>query len=109
MNYKDRVGGRTLTIEANSADGKSRWDIGGQWVCDSQKKVTNLLNELNIETYRQFDDGRKMLLTNSVLTSYNSSVPCSSFLSWFDMLAYMKRVNKYLKKISTVNPYAYLN
>ena len=48
-----------------------------------------------------------MLLTNSVLTSYNSSVPCSSFLSWFDMLAYMKRVNKYLKKISTVNPYVF--
>lgn len=102
---KDRVGGRTFTAEVNSANGKSRWDLGGQWVCANQKKVTSLLEELNIETYRQYDDGRKMLLSNGQISSYNSSVPCSSFLSWLDMLLYMVRVNKYLKKISTVDPY----
>lgn len=46
-----------------------------------------------------------MLVSNGVLTSYNTSVPCSSFLSWIDMLLYMKRVNKYLKQISTFNPF----
>lgn len=61
---KDRVGGRTQTISLKSANGTSRWDIGGQWCGESQKNLLALLNELNVETYRQYDTGKKMLESN---------------------------------------------
>uniref|UniRef100_A0A3B4BK42 Amine oxidase domain-containing protein n=1 Tax=Periophthalmus magnuspinnatus TaxID=409849 RepID=A0A3B4BK42_9GOBI len=32
---KDRVGGRTVTCEIPAANGKDRWDFGGQWVGSS--------------------------------------------------------------------------
>ena len=63
------------------------------------------MNDLNIETYRQFDDGNKLLEANGKISVYNSSVPCSSFLSWIDMQLYMKRVDKHVVKTSTVDPY----
>ena len=71
----------------------------------TQKNVTRLLNELNIETYRQYDEGKKLLLSNTNISVYNTSVPCSSLLSWIDMQSYMKRVDRYLTQISTVDPY----
>ena len=71
----------------------------------TQKNVTRLLNELEIETYRQYDDGKKMLLSNNQISVYNTSVPCSSFFSWLDMQAYMKRVDRYVKKLSTIDPF----
>jgi monoamine oxidase len=104
---KDRTGGRTQTIElkCSKENKKSKWDIGGQWVCQSQKNVIKLINELNIETYRQYDDGKKLLEANGKVSVYNSSVPCSSFFSWIDMLLYMKRVNKHVKIVDPIYPY----
>ncbi|CAF1040430.1 unnamed protein product [Brachionus calyciflorus] len=107
LEAKDRVGGRTQTIDVKCANNKtSRWDIGGQWVSDSQENVTRLMKELNIQTYRQFDDGLKLLEANGNISIYNSSVPCSSLWSWIDMQLYMWRTNRDLKKISTIHPFS---
>lgn len=56
---KDRTGGRTETIELNcSTPGKKvKLDAGGQWVTDTQEIITQLLDELDIKTYTQFDTG----------------------------------------------------
>ncbi|RNA10385.1 putative flavin-containing monoamine oxidase A [Brachionus plicatilis] len=108
LEAKDRMGGRTQTIDVKCSkqNQTSRWDIGGQWVSDSQTNVTKLMTELGIKTYRQFDDGLKLLEANGKISSYNSNVPCSSLWSWIDMQLYMWRVNKDLKKISTIDPFS---
>lgn len=108
LEAKDRIGGRTQTIDVKCSkqNRTSKWDIGGQWVSDSQKNVTKLMNELGIKTYRQFDDGQKLLEANGKISLYNSSVPCSSLWSWIDMQLYMWRVNRDLKKISTIHPFS---
>ena len=67
--------------------------------------MTQLLKELNIETYRQYDEGNKLLEANGKISVYDSSVPCSSFLSWADMQLYMKRVDQHVTKLSAVDPY----
>jgi monoamine oxidase len=105
---KDRVGGRTCTTElkCSKPNKKSKWDIGGQWVGDYQRNITNLLKELDIETYKQYDDGKKLLESNGQMSIYNTSVPCSSMLSWLDMNAYMKRVDKYVVQLSALYPFS---
>jgi monoamine oxidase len=66
LEAKDRVGGRTQTIElkCSKPNKMSKWDIGGQWVTDSQKNITKLLKEFDIDTYYQYDTGKKALETN---------------------------------------------
>ena len=55
---KDRVGGRTQTIEMKGCGGKMvKFDAGGQWVTDTQETLTALFKELDIQTYDQYDKG----------------------------------------------------
>jgi monoamine oxidase len=105
---KDRVGGRTQTIDIpSSKPGQTaKWDIGAQWVTDSQKNVTKLMKELNIETYKQFTTGNKVLESCGKRTVFNSAYPYTSFLSWLDMRLYMKRVDMDVVRLNTLHPYA---
>jgi monoamine oxidase len=93
-------------LNCSTCDKKSLWDIGGQWVGDSQQNITRLLKELNISTYKQFDTGKKRLEINGKLNSYNSSVLCTSWLSWLDMQFYHYRVDRYIKRINSLDPYS---
>ena len=108
LEAKDRVGGRTHTIDVKcSKENKtSKWDIGAQWVTDSQQNVTKLMKEFNIETYKQFTDGKKVLESNGKVSVFSAAVPYDSKLSWLDMLLYMKRVDKDVVKLNTMYPYA---
>ncbi len=69
---KDRVGGRTQTVEIKcSKDGKmKKWDVGGQWVCDSQTYLTSLLEELQIKRYKQYNSGSLVIETEGMLEKY---------------------------------------
>lgn len=108
LEAKNRLGGRTQTIslKCSKPNQTSRWDIGGQWVGEMQKNVNRLMKELGIETYRQYDEGKKLLESNGKISVYNSSVPCSSFLSWIDMQLYMKRVDRYVTALDPMHPTA---
>lgn len=90
-----------------SEDGltKSEWDVGGQWVTDSQTNITKLINELGIETYRQFDTGKKVLETNRKIVTYNSSIPKISLMSLVDLQLMMMKISSSCKKVSTLNPF----
>jgi monoamine oxidase len=104
---KNRVGGRTQTVDLKcSEDGtKSKWDVGGQWVTDTQTNITRILNELEIETYKQYDSGRKVLEANGKLITYNSSIPKVSLLSLLDLQLMMMKISSTAKKINTLNPF----
>ncbi|KAE9556646.1 hypothetical protein FO519_000052 [Halicephalobus sp. NKZ332] len=59
---KNRVGGRTHTIDLKCAGGGTdKWDIGGQWVGKTQPHIFNLIKELNLEIYRQYTEGTKWI------------------------------------------------
>ena len=107
LEAKDRVGGRTQSLDLKcSADGqRSRWDVGGQWVTDTQKNITKLLAELGIETYRQFDVGKKILETNRKLAIYNSAIPKISLLGLVDLQLMMMKITSSARKISTLHPF----
>ena len=104
---KERVGGRTHTIELNSATPgkKTKFDAGGQWVTDSQEVVTKLINELNIETYTQFDTGRKLLEYNGQIVKYDSSIPNISLPSLVEIYLKLNKINSTAAKVNTMNPF----
>ena len=51
----DRIGGRTLSIEVEGPQGqKDVLDMGGHWVCNAQKDIMALIEELGgIDYYPQ--------------------------------------------------------
>ena len=106
---KSRVGGRTETVEKPSVldpNKKTKWDLGGQWVGASQKNVMKLINELNVETYRQFTTGKKLLELNGQVSEYCKTVPSTSLFSKLDMENYITKLDEITEKISSVQPYS---
>ena len=67
--------------------------------------MTKLMKELNIETYKQFTHGKKVLESNGEITVFTTPLPCTSMLSLLDMKLYMKRVDKDVVKLNTMYPY----
>jgi monoamine oxidase len=107
---KDRVGGRTHTIELKTANGKkTKFDAGGQWVTDTQQIITQLITELGLETYGQFDSGTKILEYDGKVTSYNSSIPKISIPSLVQLFYKILQINSTADKINTMNPFENLN
>ncbi|RNA27769.1 putative flavin-containing monoamine oxidase A [Brachionus plicatilis] len=108
---KDRLGGRTQSADLKcSEDGqKSKWDLGGQWVTDTQTHITKLLVELDLETYPQHIEGKKILETNGKMVNYNSSIPSVSILSLIDLQMGSMKISSNAKKISTIDPFENLN
>ncbi|KAF7700791.1 hypothetical protein HF521_001956 [Silurus meridionalis] len=60
LEAKDRVGGRTLTLSLPASNGRDSWDMGGQWVGSTQTHVMDLIQELGLEVYPQFTEGKKI-------------------------------------------------
>lgn len=72
---------------------------------DSQKNVTKILKDLNIETYKQFADGKKVLEINGKQSTYNSNIPKISPLALIDFKWIMTKFNIGAKRISTLYPF----
>ena len=101
-------GGRTQTIElktSKSSNKKSKWDIGGQWICDNQTNITKLLKDLKIETYRQHKTGKKVLEVNNKLITYNSSIPSVSLSSLIDLKWIVTKFNIGSRRLNPIFPF----
>lgn len=74
---RDRVGGRTLNYPVTSpgASPGTIVEIGGQWVGPTQDRVLTLLKELNLETFKTFDDGNYLDDRNGVKVPYGHVIP----------------------------------
>ncbi|MFT5446832.1 MAG: monoamine oxidase [Gammaproteobacteria bacterium] len=56
---RHRLGGRILSLPAQSADDESiRYDLGPTWFWPGQPKMARLVNELNLDIFEQYSDGK---------------------------------------------------
>ncbi|MGB8332652.1 MAG: FAD-dependent oxidoreductase [Polyangiales bacterium] len=97
---RDRVGGRTWTEQI----GLGRFDLGGQWIGPAQKRIRSLANELGIQTFPTYDEGKKVLEVDGKIWTYKRSIasmPVPSLIQMQGALSYMNRV---VKRISPSAP-----
>ena len=73
LEARDRVGGRTYTIQENN----KKIDLGGQWISSKQKRVFKLLKELEIEYFEQYDKGKHIVNFDKTST-YNGNISGNS-------------------------------
>ncbi|CAF4258186.1 unnamed protein product, partial [Rotaria sordida] len=104
---KDRVGGRTLTsdiITSHDGNETDRFDLGGQWVTDTQENITALLNELKLETYLQYHTGKSIAELQRHIQKYTLSMPFISLLSFLESIYSVFRLESLASTVPTWNP-----
>ncbi|XP_022093641.1 probable flavin-containing monoamine oxidase A [Acanthaster planci] len=105
LEAKDRVGGRTLSTELQGAHGKDVWDLGGQWVGNTQHHLLWLMEELGLEKYPQYTTGKKlMLLGNKGIRSYKSSIPSMSLFGLINLHNFMTLTDRLASSIPLDSP-----
>jgi monoamine oxidase len=74
LEARDRVGGRTFTVDR--PDGL--WiDRGGAWIGPGQDRIYALMNEFNVPSYKQYVDGDAMMLIDGKNYRYTGTIPLS--------------------------------
>ncbi|XP_010892224.2 probable flavin-containing monoamine oxidase A isoform X2 [Esox lucius] len=104
---KERVGGRTVTLELPAAHGVDRWDMGGQWVGSSQTYVMELIKEFGLEVYPQYTTGQKVHHVGGPVAKARTSsttIPALSPLVLLDLLQLVWKIDKLSATVSVENP-----
>lgn len=71
LEARDRLGGRTLN---HDLDGQVV-EVGGQWVGPTQDRILALIDELGLQTFPTYDQGRNLLLWGDRRRRYSRSIP----------------------------------
>jgi monoamine oxidase len=71
LEARERVGGRLLNEEIG--DGKVV-EVGGQWIGPTQERIAALADELGIETFPTYDEGRHLIEAGGKRASYEGSL-----------------------------------
>jgi monoamine oxidase len=72
LEARDRVGGRTFTVER---DDGSWIDKGGAWVGPTQDRIYALMDEFGVKTFKQYHDGEAMMVVDGKQYRYEGTVP----------------------------------
>lgn len=102
LEARERVGGRTLNIEAS---GGQVAELGGQWVGPTQHRVLKLLAELGLETYPTFDDGDKLFEFRGGLRRYTGAVPRLSPVVLADIAQAQLRLDRMARAVPLDAPW----
>lgn len=71
LEARDRVGGRTYTVEERG----TRVDLGGQWIGPTQTRMEELAEELGIATFPTHTRGETVLLVGPRRSTYRGEIP----------------------------------
>ncbi|MGV0868963.1 flavin monoamine oxidase family protein [Corynebacterium kalidii] len=77
---RDRVGGRTWNGTAVADDGTPHFiEIGGQWISPDQTRLTDLVDELGLQTYQRYRKGKSVYVSpdGSRHTYEGDRLPCT--------------------------------
>jgi len=72
LEARDRVGGRTENAKLNKTEVV---EIGGQWVGPGQTHVLDMIDDLGLETFDTYVDGKSLWYGNGTLSEYTGIIP----------------------------------
>ncbi len=105
LEARDRVGGRTL----NHSVGERAEDVvelGGQWVGPTQLEVMALAEELGLETYPTFTEGKNLFEAKlGKVKRYSGTIPMLGPLVMADYGQAELRLKRLMKKVSAEAPW----
>ena len=61
LEARERVGGRTWNGKVKDAEGVEHFiELGGQWISPDQTRLTELVDELGLETFQRYREGKSI-------------------------------------------------
>lgn len=100
LEARRRVGGRTLNREIG---GGEVVEIGGQWVGPTQNKVLALIDELGLETFDTYIEGKNVYYRDGTRQLYEGTIPPANPASLAEVAVTIEKLNS---MASTVPPNA---
>ncbi len=100
LEARDRVGGRTYTKQ----HGAAHYDLGAQWLGPTQKRMLALCKELNIETFPQYIDGRRVMEVRGKRSTYKGTIPSLSIWNLLSLHRTLGRVERLRKRVPLDDP-----
>jgi monoamine oxidase len=101
LEARDRVGGRTLDFKTPAG---SCIEMGGQWISPAHSEILSLAKELQIPTFKVYDQGKSILHKSGKNLLYTEIIPCG-ILAKLDLWMTTKKLNRMAKSISDMNPW----
>ncbi|MGD9620088.1 MAG: flavin monoamine oxidase family protein [Mycolicibacterium sp.] len=72
LEARDRVGGRTFTVDGPNGC----WiDRGGAWIGPGQTAIYGLMQEFGVPSYKQYVDGKAMMVVDGKQYRYEGTIP----------------------------------
>jgi monoamine oxidase len=104
LEARDRVGGRTCTIDYK----QHSVDVGGAYVGPFQNRILRLAREFNIRTYRLNNKGKNVLtLSNGNRSVYTGTIPTSmGVFALLDLNYLLCRTQELCEQISNITPWS---
>ncbi|MBA2545543.1 MAG: FAD-dependent oxidoreductase, partial [Solirubrobacterales bacterium] len=102
LEARDRVGGRTLNLEL---EGGQAVEVGGQWVGPTQPRVLALCDDLGLETFPTYRDGRNVLELGGKRSTYRGTIPRISPLVLADVRRAQRRFERLARSIPPDAPW----
>lgn len=102
LEARDRLGGRTCTVEVAG----QRVDVGGQWIGPGQDRVHSLIHELGITTYPQYHQGASTVELDGEISRYRGLLPKVGPKALFDLGRAVFKLERGAKRVSTAEPWS---
>jgi monoamine oxidase len=102
LEARDRVGGRTYTVDAG--DGVHH-DLGGQWIGPTQDRVAALVDELGLRTFPTWIAGDSLAGVGGSLTRYRGKIPKLGVRVLADALQAQVRLDRMARRVPPDRPW----
>ncbi|HEX2316217.1 MAG TPA: FAD-dependent oxidoreductase [Thermomonospora sp.] len=99
---RDRVGGRLLN---GALPGGAPIEVGGQWVGPGQDRILALIDELGLETYPTYDEGRHVTELAGERSLHTGRIPRLSPLTLADIQQGQWRLDRLARRVPTQEPW----
>lgn len=93
---RDRVGGRLLNEPIG--DGEIV-ELGGQWVGPTQDVVLDLIEDLGLETFPTYGEGKNVFERRGRITTYEGTIPKVNPVALAEVGVALKRLNRMAAKV----------
>jgi monoamine oxidase len=103
LEARDRVGGRTLNAEIGE---NNVCEMGGQWVGPTQDRVLALGEELGIETFPTYYEGKSLLELRGKQRRYKGTIPRMAPHVLFDIDRMVRKITKLSRKVPAEAPWS---
>ena len=99
---RQRVGGRTLSTTL----GEGTFDLGGQWIGPTQKRMLALIEELGLETHPTPSSGRQVLELGGRRRTYAGTIPKLDPWTLIKLHFGIHKIERALKAIPAESPWS---